>query len=143
MTKTREKSDRCILPGKGGNAPGGKAATASEQVEQVGLFPGDNESLQRADGGADRGAPLPATRAVRKPGAKKGSVLPAMTMEEVASHENLKAAFRHVAANKGASGPDGKSIEEVRARLGEIISVVHKKLLDESYRPGMVRRVSY
>ena len=67
--------------------------------------------------------------------------MPAMTMEEVASYGNLKEAFKQVASNKGAPGPDGKSIEEVRARLGEIISLLHKKLLDESYRVGMSRRV--
>ena len=64
-----------------------------------------------------------------------------MTMEEVASHENLKEAFKQVATNKGAPGPDGKSIEEVRQRLGEVLPLLHEKLLDESYRPGMIRRV--
>jgi retron-type reverse transcriptase len=64
-----------------------------------------------------------------------------MTMEEIASNENLKEAFKRVASNKGAPGPDGKSIEEVRTRLGEIVSLLHVKLLDETYRPGMVRRV--
>jgi hypothetical protein len=37
MTKTREKSDRCVVPEKDGNASGGKAATVSEQAEQLGL----------------------------------------------------------------------------------------------------------
>ena len=67
--------------------------------------------------------------------------MPAKTMEEVASYGNLKEAFKQVASNKGAPGPDGKSIEEVRVRLGEIISLLHEKLLDESYRVGMSRRV--
>jgi RNA-directed DNA polymerase len=64
-----------------------------------------------------------------------------MTMEEVARPENLRRAFKQVASNKGAPGPDGKSIEEVRQRLGEILSLLRSKLLDESYRPGMIRRV--
>ncbi len=142
MTKTREKSDRRIVPEKGGNAPGGRAATASEQVGQLGLFSGKVDSPRGADGRAGRDRSLPAKRAVHRPkNKKKGKDLPAMTMEEVASHENLIEAFRQVASNKGAPGPDGKSIEEVRQRLGEILSLLHKKLLDESYRPGMIRRV--
>jgi len=141
MTKTREKSDRRTVPVKGGNAPGGKGATASERAGQLGLFQGENDSPKGADGRAGRDQSLPAKRAVYKPRNTKRNALPAMTMEEVASHENLKEAFKQVASNKGAPGPDGKSIEEVRERLGEIISLLHKKLLDESYRPGMVRRV--
>jgi RNA-directed DNA polymerase len=141
MTKTREKSDRRIVPKKGGNAPRGRAATASEQARQLGLFQGENDSPKGADGQAGRDRSLPVQRAVRKPRNTKKDVLPAMTMEEVASHENLKEAFKQVASNKGAPGPDGKSIEEVRKRFGEIVSLLHKKLLDESYRPGMIRRV--
>jgi len=141
MTKTREKSDRCIVPRKGGNAPGGRAATAGKQAGQLGLFSGENESPKGADGQAGRDRSLPVKRAVRKPRNTRKDVLPAMTMEEVASYENLKEAFKQVASNNGAPGPDGKSIEEVKMRFGETLSLLHKKLLDESYRPGMIRRV--
>jgi group II intron reverse transcriptase/maturase len=141
MTKTREKSISCIVPEKGGNASGGKAATASEQARQLGLFTGEDDSPQGADGQAARDGSRPARRAVHRPGNKKQRVMPAMTMEEVASYGNLKEAFKQVASNKGAPGPDGKSIEEIRMRFGEIISLLHEKLLDESYRVGMSRRV--
>jgi len=141
MTRTREKSDRRTVPKKGGNAPGGRAATASEQAGQLGLFFGAADSPKGADGRADRERSLSARRAVRRTKNKMEMVLPAMTMEEVASDENLIEAFKRVASNKGAPGPDGKSIEEVKQRLGEILSLLHKKLLDESYRPGMIRRV--
>ncbi len=64
-----------------------------------------------------------------------------MTMEEVASEENLKRAFREVARNRGAPGPDGRSIEEVREHLDELVPVLRRRLLEGSYRPGMIRRV--
>ena len=86
MTKTREKSDRCIVPKKGGNAPGGRAATASEQARQLGLFTGEDESPQGADGQAARDGSQPARRAVHIPENKKRRVMPAMTMEEVADN---------------------------------------------------------
>ena len=67
--------------------------------------------------------------------------LPAMTMEEVADEGNLWRAFWKVKANKGAPGPDRQNIEEVEAHLHETLPALHRALLDESYRPGMIRRV--
>jgi RNA-directed DNA polymerase len=64
-----------------------------------------------------------------------------MTMEEVASEENLREAFEEVARNKGAAGPDGQTIDEVRERLGETLAEVRRELLEGRYRPGMIRRV--
>jgi retron-type reverse transcriptase len=46
-----------------------------------------------------------------------------------------------VASNRGAPGPDRQSIEEVREHLSEIVPTLRAKLLDGSYRPGMIRRV--
>jgi hypothetical protein len=67
--------------------------------------------------------------------------LPAMTMEEVASDENLRRAFAEVAQNRGAPGPDGRSIGEVREHLPELLPVLRRRLLDGIYSPGMIRRV--
>ena len=44
-----------------------------------------------------------------------------MTMEEVASDDNLIRAFAEVAQNRGAPGPDGQSIDEVRAHAAEML----------------------
>jgi retron-type reverse transcriptase len=64
-----------------------------------------------------------------------------MTMEAVANHGNLICAFEEVAQNRGAAGPDGRSIDEVRKHLGELLPVLRRRLLDGTYRPGMIRRV--
>jgi RNA-directed DNA polymerase len=64
-----------------------------------------------------------------------------MTMEEVADEENLRGAFEAVARNKGATGPDRQTIEEVRAHLDEILSDTRRSLLEGRYQPGMIRRV--
>jgi group II intron reverse transcriptase/maturase len=68
-------------------------------------------------------------------------ILPAMTMEAVTSNGNLICAFEEVAQNRGAPGPDGRSIDEVRKHLGELLPVLRRSLLDGTYRPGMIRRV--
>jgi RNA-directed DNA polymerase len=64
-----------------------------------------------------------------------------MTMEEVAARNNLAAAFRQVASNNGAAGPDGQSVAEVRKHLGRVLDRLHRELLEGTYRPGLIRRV--
>ncbi|XXU46825.1 reverse transcriptase domain-containing protein [Sorangium sp. So ce1014] len=64
-----------------------------------------------------------------------------MTMEEVASEDNLMRAFEKVPQNDGAPGPDRQSVDEVRAHLGSVLPVLRRELLDGSYRPGLIRRV--
>jgi group II intron reverse transcriptase/maturase len=63
------------------------------------------------------------------------------TMEEVAEEGNLFGAFMRVKENDGAPGPDRQSIEEVDEHIWEILPVLSRALLDETYRPGMIRRV--
>jgi len=148
MAKGREQSDgRDVPEGRRKAVPtaaeqrGGKATTASQQAGQLELFRETADSPQGADGGTATGQPVPAPRAVPKSRSTKGRVLPAMTMQEVASEENLMEAFRQVASNKGAPGPDRQSIDEVREHLADVLRALHRELLDGSYRPGDIRRV--
>jgi group II intron reverse transcriptase/maturase len=64
-----------------------------------------------------------------------------MVMEEVSSEKNLLEAFRQVASNKGAPGPDGRSVVWVREHLDEILPNLQRELLEGSYQPGQIRRV--
>lgn len=61
------------------------------------------------------------------------------TMEEMV--ERLPGAFDKVAANKGAPGPDGQTIEEVRKRVPRVLARLRSSLLAGAYRPGEIRRV--
>lgn len=155
MAKGREKSDGRIQPqgrrkaavtaaGRSrvtGSGRGGKETTASQQVEQLGLFRETADSPQGADGGAAAGRPASAPHAVPKSRTTTGPAPPAMTMEEVASEQNLREAFREVASNKGAPGPDRQSVDEVREQLDELLPELRRQLLDGSYKPGDIRRV--
>ena len=121
---------------------GGKATTASKRAGQRDLFLETADSPQGAVPGARTGQPAPRVRyAVPKSRTTPGVTLRAMTMEEVASEENLIRAFGEVAQNRGAPGPDGQSIDEVHEHLGELLPVVRRHLLNGTYRPGMIRRV--
>jgi len=46
-----------------------------------------------------------------------------------------------VARNQGAPGPDGQTIEQVRAHWPEVESKLSRSLLEGSYQPGDIRRV--
>ena len=116
--------------------------TASERAGQGDLFLETADSPQGATAGAGTGQAAPAVRsAVPKSRNTTGQSLPAMTMEEVTSEENMMSAVAEVARNRGAPGPDGRSIDKVREHLAETMPIVRRILLDGSYRPGMIRRV--
>jgi group II intron reverse transcriptase/maturase len=147
----RQKSDDRVVPKSRRKAEstrrherreGGKAVTVNKQTRQLDLNFGTAEVLAgqtvKVDGVADTHLRVPATRATPKPKSTKRQTSSA-TMEEVT--QRLKEAFQKVAANDGAPGPDGQSIEEVRKHLEEIIPRLTKALLDESYVPGDIRRV--
>jgi len=115
--------------------------TAIKQTGQLNLFSETAESPKGDVGGADVDRSSSATFAVPKSETIERRVPSAITMEEVASYENLMKAFMHVASNKGAPGADGQSIEEVQEHVNETLLALHRELLDGSYRPGMIRRV--
>lgn len=137
----REKSDHRIVPGKGGNAPGGKAVTVSQRPTQLGLFDATADSPRGANAVAAGGLPSAAAREVPKAPTKEKAALVAMTMEEIASESNLRAAFKSVQQNRGAPGPNRQTVKEVATHLNELLPTVRQTLLDGSYRPGMIRRV--
>jgi RNA-directed DNA polymerase len=63
-------------------------------------------------------------------------------MEEVAAPANLNAAWRRVRANGGAPGIDGITVEQFPAHLAARAETLRAQLLDGSYRPGALRRVT-
>jgi RNA-directed DNA polymerase len=147
----RQKSeDRTVPPGRRKSvstqalerAGGGRAVPVDKRRRQLELFSGTAEvgaaSAAQVDGGAGAGVPVAAPTAKPKPEAKRGKVASA-TMEEVTAR--LRTAFQKVASNKGAAGPDGKSITEMRQQLDERLPQLSRQLLDGSYRPGAIRRV--
>lgn len=65
------------------------------------------------------------------------SVTP-VTMEEVAYR--LTAALLKVVSNKGAPGPDGQTVEELREQWPIVGRRLAADLLEGRYRPGVIRR---
>lgn len=62
-------------------------------------------------------------------------------LEEILSRDNMKLAYKKVKANKGASGIDGITIEEVDKYLKENWVTIRDKIRKRRYKPKPVRRV--
>lgn len=58
------------------------------------------------------------------------------------ARENLQRAWRRVRANKGAAGADGLDIDQTAERLRTAWPAIRKQLLQGTYRPMPVRRVT-
>lgn len=121
---------------------GGKEVPVNEQAKQL-LLPfetAEESARQRAgaDGGVAQHLRRAATHAEPKSKSKEKTVSSA-TMEEVIGR--LVEAFQNVASNKGAPGPDGQSIVEVREHLDELLPRLSANLLSGTYEPGNIRRV--
>lgn len=62
-------------------------------------------------------------------------------MEEILSRENMMLAYKKVKANKGASGIDGISVEEVSGYLKENWPEIKERIRNRKYKPQPVLRV--
>ena len=143
----RQKSDRRVVPKDGRkavatapveSARGGKAVTVEQETCQLGLR---FETAEIPQGTVVEAAPhrrVVATHAEPKSKSKEKTVTSA-TMEEVT--HRLGGAFEKVASNKGAAGPDRRSVEQVRAHLNETVAELAEALLEGTYEPGSIRRV--
>ena len=67
---------------------------------------------------------------------------PEMLMEAVVSRSNIERAWAQVRGNRGAPGPDGITIDEFIAWARPQWEGFVQQLLDGTYRPGPVRRVT-
>ena len=121
---------------------GGKRIPVNQQAGQLALF---SETAENSDAKAEEvvveAVERPsetATNAAPKSEDKTSPATPA-SMEEVVSH--LREAFRKIASNRGAPGPDGKSIDEVREHLDVLLPKLAAELLEGRYTPGAIRRV--
>jgi len=62
-------------------------------------------------------------------------------MEEILYRDNLNEAYKRVYANKGASGVDGVTVEELRGYLKEHKAELLESIRTRKYKPQPVRRV--
>ncbi len=63
-------------------------------------------------------------------------------LEEILDYRNITKALKQVTSNKGAAGVDGMSVEELRDWLEANWVSLKQSILEGSYRPQPVRKVS-
>jgi len=63
-------------------------------------------------------------------------------LEQALDRQNLLAAWKRVKANKGSAGVDGRSVQETVEYLKGAWPEIRRGLLNGSYRPAPVRRIS-
>lgn len=64
-----------------------------------------------------------------------------MTLEQVLSSANMKAAYQRVVENKGVAGIDGMKTDELKSYLQSNWEMLKAKLETGKYKPSAVRRV--
>lgn len=70
------------------------------------------------------------------------SVQPSPWMARVVSRDNLSRALKQVRRNKGAPGIDGMTVDELPDYLRQHWPEIRQQLLQQTYRPKPVRRVT-
>lgn len=77
--------------------------------------------------------------AAKKNGTRRFKIL----QDKVWKRETLEEAWRRVAANHGSAGVDGQTIEWIKEKYGveRLLTEIAKELTEETFNPGMIRRV--
>jgi group II intron reverse transcriptase/maturase len=118
----------------------GKAVPVYEQAIQLALPFDIAELSAQAESVADLDFSPKGSEASAEPKSEDKYEYAALVTMESATRF-LEMAFQNVASNKGAAGPDGRSIEEVRKHLPKLLPRLTKELLKGTYQPGNIRRV--
>jgi RNA-directed DNA polymerase len=62
-------------------------------------------------------------------------------LREILSEENMTRAFTRVKSNKGASGVDGMTVDELAVYLNERWKYIRAELYSSTYKPSPVKKV--
>ncbi len=151
---TQQKSENPIVPeGRRKSVPtrasedessrgGGKGVPVEETTIQPDLpfVTAENPAMKMEGANASLDTDRSVPELCEAPKAKvKGRKRTSATLERVT--ERLGKAWSKVASNKGAPGPDGKTIEEVGESLATELRNLKTALLSGEYEPGEIRRV--
>ena len=105
-----------------------------------------NDQLELALAAESRGeAPRAVDRGTESLAAQRSIESPAETerlMEEVCERENLREALKRVRSNRGSPGVDGMRVEELSDYLKGNWPTIREQLLNGTYQPQPVRRVT-
>jgi RNA-directed DNA polymerase len=100
-------------------------------------------SLPESAGMRTTGSPVrPDDTATAPPEKPALSLFPMSLTEALVEPSNIEQAWKNVKANRGAPGPDGITITEFPAWFRPRWDTIRQQLLDGTYQPQPVRRVT-
>ena len=108
-------------------------ATHQTAIDQIAL---PLEDRSEAPGGPRSGEAAPTVQGDERSGLETRSL-----MERVVAGGNVRRALKRVQQNKGSSGVDGRTVEELPAYLKRHWPVIREQLLTGRYQPSVVKRV--
>lgn len=141
---SRQKSENSIVPQGPRKLPptelarGGKGVPVDKEIAQLGLAFATAEHPQGAPQRHRRDLSRPRPTGVLTANAKTEKTLSA-TLNCVV--ECLDEALTHVVRNKGAAGPNGRSVRQVQMDWPRTKDRLSYRLRSGSYRPDAIRRV--
>ncbi len=142
---TRQKSEDLVVPQGRRKAPptelarGGKEVPVNEEMAQLGLPLATAENPKGASRRKDRNPSCARPSKAVPKASSKSSKTPSATMESVIEH--LDEALVHVVRNKGAPGPNGRTVREVQQDWPRTSRRLAQSLWAGNYQPGAIRRV--
>ena len=98
-------------------------------------------SAERSGAGQGEALPDPGSDEATRPRDETKSTGPGL-LEAALARENMQQAWKRVRSNKGAAGIDGLDIDQTADRLRSEWPAIREQLLQGTYRPQAVRRVT-
>jgi retron-type reverse transcriptase len=98
-------------------------------------------SAERSGAGHGEALSDPGSDEARRPRHEAENTGPGL-LEAALARENMQQAWKRVRSNKGAAGIDGLDIDQTADRLRSAWPAIREQLLQGTYRPQAVRRVT-
>ena len=142
----REKSAKAVVAevGRGGRRPE-RRAQREGQSRDTSLGKAMHQMPGRPGGLAKRGGEAAARSRHDEAELARGAQTDCGAgdlLGQALARENMAAAWRRVKANKGSAGVDGRTVQDTAVYLRSAWADIRERLLDGSYSPMAVRRVS-
>ena len=138
MNRSEKSAKAEVAAGRGRRAERGEVLKAGSMLSATRQMAAQAERAGEAHGEAARDLVSDEANNPRQETESTGSALLAAAL----TRENLQRAWKRVKANKGAAGVDGLDIEQTVQHLRTTGPAIRKQLLQGTYRPSPVRRVT-
>ena len=137
-TRSEKSAEAVVAAGKGRRAERGEVFETMSMLNATRQMPATAGRVGVAHGEAGRNPVSDEAANPRRDTEDTGSAL----LQAALTRENLRQAWKRVKVNKGAAGVDGLDIDQTARHLVTAWPTLRDQLLQGTYRPSPVRRVT-